>query len=436
MIAVAETDPAARHKPLDWRSWYTLAVLTMVYTIHSVDRSIISVVIEPVKAEFGLSDGQIGFLTGLAYGATYSLAALPLGFLIDRVNRQRLLAVLVAVWSSCTALCGLAQSYFALVLARLPVGAAEAGGAPTAMSLIGDIFPPRQRTTAIAIFWSSTALGTGASFIIGSIVAVNYGWRAAFLMAGIPGIFLALLLWFTVREPSRESAPAADGSAEKVAAPTLLETWRYAIKQKMLIHVFIGMTLNSMMLTAVLVWQAAFLIRAHDVSLAQAGLLAGLAAGIFGGLGALIGGPLGDRAFKKGGLPALPLVSAATTMVSVACGLLFVFGGSLVLSMAGLILFELLARTYTAPGYSSILGSVEPRMRGVTVSSLQIATNLIGYGGGPFLAGVISDAAGGELPIRWGLFVLMLFGVWASVHYLLAYRAGKRDRDLAVGAVA
>ncbi|MFN3725952.1 MAG: MFS transporter [Allosphingosinicella sp.] len=420
--AGAPHDPSAR---AGLRGWYAVAILTLIYALHSVDRSIMSVLIEPVKEEFGLDDGQLGFLTGLAYSATYALAALPLGSLIDRTNRKKLMAALVALWSGFTALCGAAQGYWSLVASRLAVGAAEAGGAPAALSMIGDLVPPRRRSTAIAIFWSSTPIGTAASFIIGSVIAVQWSWRWAFLIAGFPGLVLALLLLFTVPEPRRgayEDKSTDDGGI----APSFVETWRHAIRQPVFVHTFLGITLNSMMLSGVLVWQAAFLIRVHDVSLAQAGLLAGLAAGIFGGIGALIGGPLGDRAFAKGGLAALPAVSAATTLLAVASGLVFILAPTLMVAMAGLIVFELVARTYNGPGYSTIIGSVEPRMRGLSVSSLQIATNLIGYGLGPLVAGLVSDAAGGEDPLRWGLIALMAVGVWSSIHYWLAYRAGRR----------
>jgi len=416
---VQTEDGSSPDRPVTGRAWYALVILTLIYTLHAVDRSVMSIMVEPIKKEFDLSDGHMGVLTGLAFGLTYALAGLPLGYLIDRVDRRRLLSVLVAVWSGCTALCGIAQSYAMLVTARLAVGMAEAGGAPTALSMIGDLFPARLRSTAIGVFWASTALGTAASFILGSMIAVEYGWRAAFLIAGLPGLLIAALLFFTVAEPRRSTVG-------KQTAPPLAETLRYVLKKPFFIHVFLGMTLNSMMLSGVLVWQASFLIRVHDLSLAQAGLLAGLAAGIFGGIGSLLGGPLGDRVFKRGGLTALPLAAASTTLVSLATGLVFLLSDNLVIALVGLVAFEMIVRGYTAPGYSAILGSVQPRMRGVSVSSLQIATNLIGYGMGPFLAGVVSEAAGGTDGIRWGLAALMLTGAWGCMHYVLAWRAGLR----------
>jgi predicted MFS family arabinose efflux permease len=418
---VTDAGPSTEaQRPIPGRAWWALAVLTLIYMLHSVDRSVMSIVIEPIKKEFHLGDGQLGILTGLAFGLTYAIAGLPLGYLIDRVDRRRLLAALLAIWSGCTALCGAVQSYGALVAARLAVGMAEAGGAPTAMSMIGDLFPPRRRSTAIGIFWASTAFGTAASFILGSLIAVHYGWRAAFLVAGLPGLAVAALLFFTVVEPRR----TADASG--VGAPALRETLRYVLRRPLFLHVFIGMSLNSMMLSGVLVWQASFLIRVHHLSLAKAGLLAGLAAGLFGGLGALLGGPLGDRVFRRGGMAALPLTACLTTLVSVATGLVFLLSHNLVVALGGLVLFEMIVRGYTAPGYSAIIGSVEPQMRGISVSALQIATNLVGYGLGPFLAGAVSDWVGGPDGIRWGLAALMLTGAWACIHYALAWRAGLR----------
>jgi len=404
------------------RAWYALGILTLIYTLHSVDRSVMSVVIEPIKAEFHLNDSRLGILTGLAFGMTYAIAGLPLGYLIDRVDRRRLLAVLVLVWSGCTMLCGMVRSYGALVSARLTVGLAEAGGSPTALSMIADLFPPRRRSTAMSIFWASTALGTAASFIVGSVVATRMGWRAAFLMAGLPGIAIALLLYFTVAEPARHEA------ADKAEpAPTIAETFRYALGKPLFVHTFIGMTLNAMMLSGILVWQASFLIRVHHLTLEHAGLLAGLATGIFGGIGSLSGGPLGDRGFARGGLAALPRLAALTTLASVAIGIVFTLVGNVTLVIVALILFELVGRTYTAPGYTAVVGSLQPRMRGLCVSALQIATNLIGYGCGPFLAGFVSDRVGGTGSIRWGLLSLMILGLWACLHYLLAWRAGLRE---------
>ncbi|WP_157889086.1 MFS transporter [Herminiimonas arsenitoxidans] len=185
------------------KSWYALSILTMIYSCHFLDRTMISIIVEPVRAEFHLHDSQIGLLTGLAYGATFAIAGIPIGLLIDRVNRIKLLAILVTIWSGMTILSGIANSYIHLLLARMGVGASEAGGSPASLSLISDLFPPSKRSTAVGYFFLSNAIGATLSIIIGGFVTAQYGWRTAMLLAGIPGIILAAVLILTVRNPKR-----------------------------------------------------------------------------------------------------------------------------------------------------------------------------------------------------------------------------------------
>lgn len=193
------TAPPARR----YYRWYVLALLTASQVCSYMDRTIIGLVIEPVRAEFGLSDGQMGFLSGLAFGIAFAVTALPFGWLVDRCNRAKLLALVVALWSLLTMLCGMAQSYLMLLASRMSVGAAEAGGSPTGVSIISDYFAPKERSSAIAIWYSSATLAVIVTFLFGGYVAQHYGWRATFLFAGIPGLVIALLIFFTLREPVR-----------------------------------------------------------------------------------------------------------------------------------------------------------------------------------------------------------------------------------------
>src|SRR6185436_5629951 len=155
---------------------------------------------EPIKREFGLSDGQLGLLTGLAFAISYSVAGIPLGLLADRVARKRLLSGLVAVWSGLTFLSGIATSTLTLALARIGVGASESGASPASMSLITDYFPKERRGLAMALFYMSTPIGTSLAFAIGGAVEANYGWRAAFFVAGGPGLLLSLIILLSVCE--------------------------------------------------------------------------------------------------------------------------------------------------------------------------------------------------------------------------------------------
>ena len=404
-------------------AWYTLAILTLVYMFNSVDRSVMSIVIEPVKQEFGLSDSQLGLLTGLAFGLTYALVGVPMGLLVDRVNRRKLLSLMVFIWSGCTALCGLANNYAGLVVARLAVGGAESAGAPTALSMIADLFPKTRRSTAIGIFWTSTALGTAMSLMLGGLVAAHWGWRTAFFIAGVPGILIAALLFFTVKEPVREKSTSSDPNAK---APSFFATLAYVVKTPVVRHAFLGISLNSIAMSGVPVWAASFLVRTQDFTLAQAGLFAGLGVGIFGGIGSLLGGPAGDYLTRKLGVSALPLAPFTASFLALISGLIFALSPSLLTVALGFIVFEIASRAHTAPAYALLLGGVEPRMRGVVVSSVQAVTNLVGYGVGPLIVGVVSDMVGGPLSLRIGVAAVMVFCLWSSMHFLAAWFASRK----------
>jgi predicted MFS family arabinose efflux permease len=416
---------------IPFHSWYTLGLLTLIYLCHAVDRSVISIVLEPLKQEFGISDSQVGILTGLAYATLYALAGIPIGYLIDRRNRRNLLAVLVAVWSACTVACGFAQNYWHLLTARLTVGAAEAGGAPTALSIISDLFPPDRRSTAISIFWVSTALGTAVSFAIGGLVAAEYGWRAAFFVAGLPGLLLVILLLCTVREPIRgamdnidESGTTANSQTTE-QAPSLKQSFALLFREKALLNIFIAVSLKSAVLSGVLVWTASFFIRVHDLSIAQAGLVMGVCIAVFGCLGSLLGGVLGDRVYQRGGLQALPLVPFFSSIVTALVCAVLALASNVYVAIVAFALFEIASRTYTAPSYSFLLSSTPTHMRGVIISAMQIGSNLIGYGLGPFIVGLVSDYTGGSESIRMGLLTMAGTSLWASVHFLLSGRISK-----------
>lgn len=419
--------------PLAKGAWYTLIILTLVYVSNSIDRTAMSILIEPVKAEFTLSDSHLGILTGLAFGVTYALAGIPMGWLIDRVNRTKLLGTVVAIWSVCTAICGFAQSYPALVMARLAVGASESAAAPTAMSMIADLFPKDRRSTAMGIFWTSTAFGTAISLVLGGVIAANYGWRAAFFVAGIPGLILAVVIFLTVREPVRERD---GGKSAGEPAPSMLQTLKFVCANPTVFHAFIGVGLASLAMSGVPVWAASFLVRTQGFTLPQAGLMAGLGVGLFGALGSLLGGPVGDAVVGRWGVKTLPAVPMTACILACISGLIFALGSSLVVVALAFIVFEIVSRAFTAPAYTILVTGVEPRMRGVVVSSVQAVTNLIGYGVGPLVVGVVSDRVGGAHSLKFGIAAVMIFSLWSGVHFLAAWFAARRSQRFAGEAAA
>src|SRR5580658_2213154 len=199
--------------------WYLLGVLVLIYIMGTVDRAVLSVIAEPLKLQFHLSDKQLGALTGTAYSVTYALAVMPMGWLIDRVDRRALLSITVAIWSVLTAACAMSSSFIALVAARMGVGAAEAPVMPASLSLIADVIPKKQRNTAVSIYVSGAAVGQILIFIIGGWLLMHFDWRTVFLVAGGPAASLAALLYFTTREPERGALDSGLGATSTEAKP-------------------------------------------------------------------------------------------------------------------------------------------------------------------------------------------------------------------------
>jgi predicted MFS family arabinose efflux permease len=398
--AVKETRPAYR--------WYCLAVLTLIYSCHFLDRAIVQLVVEPVRVEFQLTDSQLGLLTGLLFGIVFALSSIPMGMLVDRVNRRNMLAGVVLLWSGATAVCGFAQSFWTLLVARMGVGAAEAGGSPTSMSMIGDIFPPERRATAVGIFYMNTVLGALAVALIGRHVAEAYGWRAAFLVAGLPGILLAILLLLTVKEPRRGGTDAAPAAPVPVG-----EALKTIATQPTLVALLIAVPLATMGVSAMGAWLSPFLMRVHHMSLSEAGDVLALASGPFAAAGALLGGALSDRLGKSNParrfdlcavamLLSMPLVFGTTmatgTTLSVVCTV-FAFG----------IIFAVIP-----VGFGSMLVLTSAGMRGISASALQLVSNLVGYGVGPYAVGWLSDWHGGPDSLRFAILTVILVSASAS----------------------
>src|SRR5580693_3559894 len=222
-----------------WRRWYALMVLTVVYASNIADRYVISTLIEPIRLEFRLSDSAVGFLTGTALAIFYTGLGLPLGLIADRVDRRKLVAFSMAVWSVMTAACGMTRSFTGLLIARIGVGIGEAGGTPASQSIIADLFPFSERALAYSIFALGAALGSMLGAVAGGAIAQEFGWRAAFLALGIPGVALALVVRFSMREPRRGGVSSTIATQR---APSILETLRFIRSQRSLMHVLAGQT--------------------------------------------------------------------------------------------------------------------------------------------------------------------------------------------------
>ncbi len=404
-------------------AWYALAILTLIYACHYLDRTVISIVAEPIRREFELSDRQLGVLTGLAYGISFALAGLPFGYLIDRVNRRRLLAIVVATWSSMTALGGLAQSYLHLVVVRVLLGAAEAGGTPTGMSLISDLFPSRLRSTALGIYYMGAGIGAAASAVVGAVVAAHYGWRAAFVVAGLPGILLGVLVWFSLRDVPRG---AQEARTVEDAAPPMWRVLRFMGSQHAVVALIIAVALVSAGMAAIGAWLPALLMRSHGMALGGAGIVTALTFGLFSSLGTLAGGMAADRLARAGAVRRL-WFCAVMALLAAPAGM----GAALVTHMPLAVGLAFAAAFFGfaifPSGFGMAMELMPARMRGMTTASAQVVTNLLGYGVGPFAVGALSTAIGGADLLRQGMaWVAATAMLLAAVALVLAARCFAR----------
>jgi MFS family permease len=420
--------------------WLVLAVLTAVHSTHHIDRNVLSVVVEPIRQEFGLSDSQMGMLGSLGYALAFAIAAIPMGYLVDRLNRRNMLVGILALWSVMTAVCASANSYFHLLLARMGVGIAESGGAPTAMSMVSDYFPPKQRSTAIGIWYLSSAIGTGIIFLVGGFLAQSFGWRTVFLVAGIPGLVMGLILFLVVREPRRggsetvvvdtpESSPAVAVEADEKAAG-LGEAFAYVMRRPAILSMMAGIVLAAAMSSAFALWSVSFLVRVHHMPLALAGVSIAAAFSIFGIIIPLIAGLLGDRLSnsKLGHRPERLALLSATTMTGVViCGVAAALSGSGTIAVAMMCLWCGLMLAHNGPANALVLSLLRPRMRGVVIATLQTVATVVGTGLGPFLVGVLSDVYGGPNSLRWAIMTGMSMNVVAVLCFLNAARTARRD---------
>jgi MFS family permease len=406
-----------------FQRWYVVVILALIYAMTNVDRLVVSVIVEPLKAELHLSDSQISILLGLGFSVPFGLVILPIGWIVDRANRRYLLTSILFVWSLLTGCCALATNFFQLVLLRAGTGAAEAGQSPTSLSLLGDAFPADQRSTAVGVYSSGVALGSLIVFLCGGWVLLHFGWRAVFLIAGIPGLILALLMLFTVPELQRG---AFDSNATaRNENTTIWNGIRWMAANPPLRHTLWAHTLAIGAQFTMLVWSGSLLVRVHGMTAPHASMAVGLIFGIAQALAAILIGPVSDR-FARGTAHRLALVPAVGAIAALVSSLAMVFAPTLPTALLGATLLALAAGTFVGPSYALLVLLSPPARRGSTTAMSKLMQMTIGSGGISLLAGSISDLVGGPFAIRIALAVTALAYAWAAVHYFLASSNAQR----------
>ena len=409
---------------------YALALLTLTYVFNFVDRQLLSILIEPIKAEFNATDTEMGILYGFAFALFYTTLAIPVARLADKQNRRNIVAVAATLWSVLTMLCGLAGNYWQLFLLRIGVAVGEAGGVPPSQSMITDHYPPHQRAKAMAVFGSATFVGSLIAYVGGAYIAERYGWRTAFVVVGAPGILLAVLLRYTTVEPQRgRFDKKREATPENVSlGATLKSMWEITALR----YILVGCGFASMAGYALALWSPSFLIRVHGVSLQQAGNLLGIVGISFGLIGSFVGAILCDRLAvnKRSWMLFMPAISL---LISLPLMLLFLYWPQGDVTMIGessipsaiwaYCLAAFFGSWWAAPTYVAVQEVVAPHQRTLACAILLFVMNLAGFGLGPLLVGIMTDALTpefGAIAIRYSLLIMMSTYLIAMTFYFLA----------------
>ena len=400
---------------------YTLVVLMVIFAVNNLDRHILSITLNQIGAEFSLSDTQLGLLSGLMFAVVYVLFGFPVARLAAHGNRRNIIAVSVAIWSTLTIAMAGAQNFVQLALARLGVGIGEAGAVAPAHSMISDIYPEEKRTSAMATFVSGANIGVLLAFLVGGIGGQFLGWRWAFVIAGIPGLLLALVLWRTVVEPKREKAWPTDAENRSLFVDTLKTIWN----DKGLFHAMVGISIVGIVTFGALAWNPTFIIRTHELTQAQTGIFLALTIGIGGGLGTWLSGKLADYWGKRNPGWRVGIV-VAVILISKPFIMGFLLFDNRAMALASFVGSAVIASVFWGPTFAHLHSSVAPQMRPMATAIFLFCFNLVGVGIGPTLIGVLSDtiyAGAGIRSLAYALLTIQIAGLLAAWHYWQVVKA-------------
>lgn len=412
--------------------YLVLGVLTTVYISNFVDRQVINVLAQPIIADLQISDGQFGMLSGLAFACIYTTLGIPIARWADVGNRRNIIALSVGVWSVMTALCGAAQNFGQLFLARFGVGVGEAGGSPPSHSIVSDIFPPEKRATALSIY----SLGVYGGILVGTVggayLVQYFDWRTAFVVVGLPGILLAIAVRLVIKEPPRGMAE----SRKDVAPPGFFRVMGFLWERKSFRHLSFACALHAFVTYGIGNFMPLFLGRVHDMPILEVGWYYGMIAGIGGLTGTFFGGWASDRMNRKTGDKTwyvwIPFISTVLAIPLALNTFLIMPDGYL--AAYSYLLPAFCGGWYLAPCIASTHFLVGIRMRAMGSAVLLFMLNLIGLGLGPMLTGFTSDFLTpqfGDDGLRYAMSITVLVNIWCSLHYYWAAKTIAGDFETA-----
>jgi MFS family permease len=411
-----------------------LLLLLVVYISNYADRQILNVLAVQIMADLEISKTAFGFLSGLSFALFYATLGIPIALLADRHSRKWILVISMTVWSVMTALCGLAAGFWQLALARIGVGIGEAGGSPPSHSMISDLYSAKERGTALAIYSLGVPIGTGLGNLVGGQIGGEFGWRAAFLVLGIPGLLLAAFFAWKFKEPPRGHSDG--GIDETTAAPGLKEVARFMLSQKSLVHTVIGATLITAVGYGGLTFTAAFLQYSHGMTLGSVANYLALQTGIVAAIGTFLGGYLADVMAKRN-LGWSAWVVTAAVLISMPFTIVMYLTNDTTTALWLMTVTILVSGLYLAPTFALVQNLVGVRMRSTAAALLLFVINLVGLGAGPLLVGILADILTpifDKDAIRYALFLFSGLGLWGAWHFWVAPRTLKEDLAKAAAA--
>ena len=404
---------------------YMLGVLLLVGVVGSFERFVFSLVLEPIKNDLQLTDGQLGLMTGIAFTAFYALAGIPIARWADRGNRVTITALVIGLSGLMVSLCGVASSFIQLLAVRAGVAVGEAGVVPAGQSLISEYFDRSERPNAMAIFFSGYGFSMILGYMLGGWLVESYGWRHTFLVIGLPGILMALVVKLTLKEPR-----VTQEVNKKLLAPSFVNTYKALWSKPSFRQIFYAFCVSYFFTMGIAQWLPTFFIRSHGMTPIEVGAWLAFSFGVCAVFGNYLGGHYANRyakckealqmralAFAIGGYG---LISLLVYLVSDKYIALLLMGLSSIFLTFG-----------NGPVFAAIHSLVEEKMRSTAVALIFLFANLIGFGLGPLILGVVSDLlhpAFGYESLRYALVLFCPGTLWVAVHY---WRAGNTiEKDI------
>jgi MFS family permease len=434
MVSTVSTAPVdADQVSTIGQRWYVLIIMMLVYTINIADRYVMSTVLEQIRLELKLTDSGVAFLTGVSLALFYVTMGIPLSWIADRYNRKNLLAASIAVWSAMTALCGLSHGYMQLLLARIGVGIGEAGGTPSCNSIVADYFPAGRRAMAMTIFALGAPIGAWLGADLAGAVAAKYSWRMAFYVLGVPGILLALIVYFTIKEPARGRLDKASDEP----APPIRETLRFLWSQKAAVHAMIGSGLSALWGWGLMWFTPTFIQRMYNLDVGQAGAVIGPIHLVMGIGASLLTAWLVGRPSYTDPRKILRLLGVVTALATIPSFIAY-WTGSLSVATWMWWLFIPAIYFYIGPAMSLLQNLAPPKMRAMFIAISLLIANVFNLIIAPQGVGILSDYFGGSggadaQSLRLALLILAPTGFWAAWHYWRAEKYIIEDQKRAIG---